>query len=330
MTDNTKNPEGSFHPQTLTESVPEKETSESNKVSDNEENRKTLELADSLVPSVENVSKKQLRRLHRRENFLKNRQKKRELEKIRKKEKRKAMRDAGQPIPTKAPTKCMKDSSCSLRVSIDMSFEHVMNERDICRTFAQLCFCYATNRRMKNPVQLSIVNMNGKQAQLFYSNSCRHNWDVRIEEKTLGEVFDKKDIVYLTSDSTNVLKDLDDKKVYVIGGLIDHNSQKGLCLKIAEENGYDHARLPIDEFVKMSSRKVLTVNQVFDIIAVYTEVGKWEESFSKVIPKRKNPELLKNGVKRKSPGLPEEGGKKRNLELSEDERTREKSESPLC
>ncbi|KAK6015213.1 hypothetical protein OSTOST_19365 [Ostertagia ostertagi] len=47
-----------------------------------------------------------------------------------------------------------------------------------------------------------------------------------------------------------VLTKLDDTKVYVIGGLVDHNSQKGLCFEQAVKNRYDHARLPIDEFVE--------------------------------------------------------------------------------
>lgn len=53
-----------------------------------------------------------------------------------------------------------------------------------------------------------------------------------------------------------MLSELDDSKVYVIGGLVDHNSQKGLCFELAKERGYGHARLPIDEFVKMKTRKV--------------------------------------------------------------------------
>lgn len=89
-------------------------------------------------------------------------------------------------------------------------------------------------------------------------------------------------MIYLTSDSDNVLESLDDKKVYIIGGLVDHNSCKvyacvaqhstyctnikififtqGVSLKVANELGVDHARLPIDEHITMQTSKILTIN----------------------------------------------------------------------
>ena len=48
-----------------------------------------------------------------------------------------------------------------------------------------------------------------------------------------------------------------------------------------------HARLPIDEFIKMKTRKVLTVDHVFSILAAVTSGKSWKDAFLDVLPDRK-------------------------------------------
>lgn len=70
-------------------------------------------------------------------------------------------------------------------------------------------------------------------------------------------------IVYLTGDSPNVLDTLTPGETYILGGIVDHNRYKHLCLDRAERAGVRHAQLPIAEHMPaLRTRKVLTVNQV--------------------------------------------------------------------
>ncbi|XP_074445602.1 tRNA methyltransferase 10 homolog A isoform X5 [Larus michahellis] len=114
------------------------------------------------------------------------------------------------------------------------------------------------------------------------------NWkDIQIRTEHYSELIKKEDLVYLTSDSPDVLSELDEKKAYVIGGLVDHNHHKGITYKKAVEQGISHAQLPLGNFVKMNSRKVLAVNHVFEIILAYLEKRDWKEAFFSVLPQRK-------------------------------------------
>lgn len=54
-----------------------------------------------------------------------------------------------------------------------------------------------------------------------------------MTDKPYEEIFDKQELVYLTSDSDNTLGTLDQSKVYIIGGLLDHNRLKVCCMGCA-------------------------------------------------------------------------------------------------
>lgn len=74
------------------------------------------------------------------------------------------------------------------------------------------------------------------------------------------DVYLKDKIIYLTSESENIIDHLEHDCVYVIGGLVDHNAHKGMCYKLATEASIRHGRLPLDKFLQMKARKVLTID----------------------------------------------------------------------
>lgn len=96
------------------------------------------------------------------------------------------------------------------------------------------------------------------------------------------------ELVYLTGDAREELQELSKDEIYIIGGLLDHNSLKFASLNRAKEKNIRTARLPIGAFIEMESRHVLAINHVFEIILAYLENGgDWEQAFLSVMPKRK-------------------------------------------
>ena len=98
----------------------------------------------------------------------------------------------------------------------------------------------------------------------------------------------KSDVIYLSGDSPNILTTIDRSKTYIIGGIVDKNRYKSLCLDKAISQGIAHAQLPLGEFLpQMGTRRVLTVNHVVEIIVKWVEMKDWEKAFLAVMPQRK-------------------------------------------
>ncbi|KAL8706209.1 MAG: hypothetical protein Q9201_000715 [Fulgogasparrea decipioides] len=126
----------------------------------------------------------------------------------------------------------------------------------------------------------------GKLAGAFESAQSAQE---AMEASSSGEV------VYLTSDSPDTLTELKPYSTYIIGGLVDKNRHKGICYKRAMDRDMKTAKLPIGDYMKMSSRFVLATNHVVEIMLRWLELGDWGKAFLEVIPKRKGG-ILKDGI----------------------------------
>ncbi|KAI9670120.1 MAG: tRNA (guanine(9)-N(1))-methyltransferase [Trizodia sp. TS-e1964] len=115
------------------------------------------------------------------------------------------------------------------------------------------------------------------------------------EEEEEEEEEEEGETIYLTSDSPNTLTHLSPRSTYIIGGLVDRNRHKGICYQRACDRGLKTAKLPIGEYLDMSSRFVLATNHVVEIMLRWLECGDWGEAFTRVVPKRKGG-VLKTGV----------------------------------
>lgn len=236
------------------------------------------------------LSKRQRKKLLKQQKWEAERELRKQRRKERKQQRRLQRQDDeggdGQSF-RKRPRREVTPSS--LRMVVDCSFDDLMLIKDVRKLHKQIQRCYAENRRALHPVQFYLTSLGGQLKQsMDEKDKGWVNWkDISIKTEHYSDVVAKEDLVYLTSDSPNVLEELDQRKAYVIGGLVDHNHHKGITFERAKELGIEHAQLPLSSFVKMNSRKVLAVNHVFEIILAYLEKGSWQEAFFTVLPQRK-------------------------------------------
>lgn len=272
------------------------EASSQQKDSENGENKlseKTVSSNGEAAAENQTLSKRQRKKLLKQQKW----EEERELRKQRRKERKQQRRlqrqnhheEEGGEAQSARKRPRREVTPSSLRLVVDCSFDSLMLVKDVCKLHKQIQRCYAENRRALHPVQFYLTSLGGQLKQSMDAKDKGWvNWkDITISTEHYSEVVAKEELVYLTSDSPNVLEELDPKKAYVIGGLVDHNHHKGITFERAKELGIDHAQLPLSSFVKMNSRKVLAVNHVFEIILAYLEKGSWQEAFFTILPQRK-------------------------------------------
>ncbi|KND01750.1 tRNA (guanine(9)-N(1))-methyltransferase [Spizellomyces punctatus DAOM BR117] len=195
-----------------------------------------------------------------------------------------------QPKPRRPPH---QDPS-PMTIAIDLSFEDKMIKKEIDSTARQIARCYAANKASTKPVHLAFTSFTGQVKQALsikyrdFERWVEGKCPILYTEDTFTTLSDPSNIVYLTADASTTLTELDETKTYVIGGIVDKNRYKGLCYEQAKAYGLATAKLPLDHYVAMQSRKVLTINHVFEIMIKWLETRDWQQSFLAVLPQRKN------------------------------------------
>ncbi|XP_059624861.1 tRNA (guanine(9)-N1)-methyltransferase [Cornus florida] len=174
-------------------------------------------------------------------------------------------------------------------IVVDLEFSDLMTPSEINSLVQQIMYCYAVNGKSASPGHLWLTGCQGEMESQLQRLPGFEKWVIEKETQPYIEAFQdqKENLVYLTADSETTLDELDLKKIYIIGGLVDRNRWKGLTMKKAKEQGIQTAKLPIGNYLKLSSSQVLTVNQVIEILLKFLETRDWKASFFQVIPQRK-------------------------------------------
>ncbi|XP_024366712.1 uncharacterized protein [Physcomitrium patens] len=172
-------------------------------------------------------------------------------------------------------------------IVIDLEFVENMKPNEISSLCQQVVHSYAANGRAEVPCRLSLTSCTSTVREQLKMHYGFESWLLHKEYKSYIDVFEgrKEDLVYLTADSETVLETVDKTKIYIVGGLVDHDRWDGIAAEKAKNQGISTAKLPIDKH--MLSSQVLTVDQVVDILLQFMNIGDWEKAVSTAIPPRK-------------------------------------------
>jgi len=72
----------------------------------------------------------------------------------------------------------MAESTCTLTVTIDLSFDELMIDKDIAKLTKQILRCYTLNRRAAAPMQFSLTSFTGKSRTSMEKHNGYEHWDV--------------------------------------------------------------------------------------------------------------------------------------------------------
>lgn len=184
-----------------------------------------------------------------------------------------------------------------VKIIMDCEFDSFMNDREIVSLSNQITRSYSAKKHSTYDVQLDITSFNKNLKKRFEKAIPQYDkWtNVKFSENDkLEDILPMDDdqalskYVYLTADTDEVVDTLEPDHTYIIGGIVDKNRHKNLCLNKAQSLGLRIGRLPIDKYIKMNGRQVLATSHVFELCCKWFENNKdWGKAFNEVLPPRK-------------------------------------------
>ena len=197
-------------------------------------------------------------------------------------------REQGTKPQRKFPPKTQQPLGLSF--VFDCAFDDLMNQREVVLMLNQIARAYNVRRHCTYEMPLLIVLFDKRLKTRFDDVIRDHvNWKgIEFREEPLEKVFpDTSKLVYFSADTDNLIEELEEGMTYIIGGIVDKNRHKNLCINKAKELGIRVGRLPIDKYIAINGRLVLATSHVYEICCKWKEYGDWERAFNEVLPPRK-------------------------------------------
>nr|XP_022321342.1 tRNA methyltransferase 10 homolog B-like [Crassostrea virginica] len=262
----------------------------------------------SVKPELKRLPRSQKKRLkqelatQRKKEMRKEKKQlqKQKLKEKAKEEKSKITSEEGVVLPTRKEmreemkSKLETAMMCGQRICVDLSMENTMTTKERSKLAQQLCRLYGVNKKADVPAHVYFAGFD-KNGELYQECIRKidgfEKYQVEMTAAPVSELFDVKDVIYLTPDAEDMLEELDKDKVYIIGGIVDESIIKNLSKQKADAFNIPTARLPIDRYMKKKDQihfsQVLAINQVFEILVTYLSSNDWRAALSRGVPERK-------------------------------------------
>jgi ribonuclease P protein 1 len=156
----------------------------------------------------------------------------------------------------------------------------------------QLTFTFACNRMHDQPFDIHFCNFdsNSKSGRKLTRNIptlFNADFPMNIHEESYLDIFNKRDLVYLTPHCRNELEEYNPDDIYIIGAMVDKSHNEPLSVAKAKKHGIRMAKFPLDRYYTFQGGKCLTINQVVDILLEMKNSNDWKKALSSALPRRK-------------------------------------------
>jgi tRNA (guanine9-N1)-methyltransferase len=174
-----------------------------------------------------------------------------------------------------------------LRVAFDLSYGGCMSAKEQTSLARQLSRCWGANRRASQPVALHFAGLGTCPAGCLPPMEDVERWKVHRLSADVGDAFSHDELVFLSPDADEPLTALDQRCVYVIGGLVDSSVQKHTSLRKARELGIRALRLPLAEHAPSANPRLpLTLTAVLEILLAVHAGATWPNALQSAVAPR--------------------------------------------
>jgi len=182
-------------------------------------------------------------------------------------------------------------------VVLDCAFDEHHGTRELISMGRQIEHCLSASKKFPKPLKLCVTGLSPQFKECLQKRNY-DKWPVEFREEAdlLKNFTDCKDrLVYLTGDATATMASFDPRydlrsnpsKIYILGGIVDHNKLKCITLNKATSLSIPTEKFPIGEYMNLKTSAILSINHSFEILLrVYNGEG-WAEALKNTIPERK-------------------------------------------